>query len=98
MRKVFALTVALEYQGFFILEKKMVYFSREWTDSLLLPDGSIASSVAGLEKYMKVNNCALREDYSDEYLKARRRRNEKAQRDELFSEFIHNYKRSIWYE
>lgn len=98
MRKVFTLTETPECPGFFILEKKMVYFSREWTDSLLLPDGSIVSSVTGLEKYMKANGCALREDYSDEYLKTRRRRNEKAQRDELFSEFIHNYKRSVWYE
>ena len=76
----------------------MTYFSKEWTDSLVLPDGSVVSSVYGLEKYMKANDCSLKEDYSDEYLQTRRRRNEKAQREQLFSEFIHNYKRSIWYD
>lgn len=73
-----------------------MYFSKEWTDSILLPDGSVASSVNRLDKYLRDNDLSLSSDYSEAYLKQRRRHNEKAQRAELFADFIHNYKRSIW--
>ncbi len=73
-----------------------MYFSKEWTDSLLLPDGSVVSSNAGLNRYLRDNDLSLSQDYSAAYLASRRRHNEKAQRAELFSDFIHNYKRSIW--
>lgn len=73
-----------------------MYFTKEWTDSLKLPDGSVVSSNHQLDKYLRDNDLSLTSDYSEAYLKARRRNNEKAQRKELFSDFIHNYKRSIW--
>lgn len=73
-----------------------MYFTKEWTDSLPLPDGTVVSSNSRLDKYLRENNLSLSQDYSDAYIQNRRRRNEKAQRNELFSDFIHNYKRSIW--
>ena len=74
----------------------LMYFTKQWTDSLQLPDGSVVSSATGLDKYLKDNDLSLSQDYSEAWLKQRRRRNEKAQREELLSDFIHNYKRSIW--
>ena len=73
-----------------------MYFSKEWTEGITLPDGSIATSGRQLDNYMREHNVSLKQDYSDHYLKNVRRRNEKAQKDEFFSDFIHNYKRSIW--
>lgn len=73
-----------------------MYFTKEWTDSLRLPDGSVVSSNAGLDKYLRDNDLSLSQDYSEAWLRQRRRHNEKVQRNELFSDFIHNYKRSIW--
>lgn len=63
-----------------------------------LPDGSVAETPAEVEKFMKANNLALAQDYSDEYRKNVRLRNEKAQRDDLWAEFMRNYKRKIWNE
>ena len=73
-----------------------MYFSKEWTDSLQLPDGRIVSSNYQLDKYLRDNDLSLSQDYSEAYLKSRRQHNEKVQRAEMFSDFIHNYKRSIW--
>ena len=73
-----------------------MYFTKEWTDSLRLPDGSVVSSNAGLDKYLRDNDLSLSQDYSEAWLRQRRRHNEKVQRKELFSDFIRNYKRSIW--
>ncbi len=73
-----------------------MYFSKEWTDSLRLPDGRIVSSNYQLDKYLRDNDLSLSQDYSEAYLRSRRQHNEKVQKAELFSDFIHNYKRSIW--
>lgn len=67
-------------------------------EAFRLPDGSVAETPADVEKFMKANNLALAQDYSDEYRKNIRSRNEKAQRDDLWAEFMRNYKRKIWNE
>lgn len=67
-------------------------------EAFSLPDGSVAETPAEVERFMKANNLALAQDYSDEYRKNVRLRNEKAQRDDLWAEFLHNYKRKIWNE
>lgn len=74
----------------------MVYFSREFTDDVILPDGSAATSVYEVERYLKRHNLALSEDYSEAYLKDIRCRKEQDERRELFAEFIRNYKKSVW--
>ena len=73
-----------------------MYFNKNWTDSLVLPDGSVVSSNTELERYMREHDVSLSRDYSDDWLKNRRRHNEKVQRAQLFSDPIQQYKRSIW--
>lgn len=74
----------------------MANFSREWTEDVVLPDGSTASSVYDIERWMKRNNLALASDYSDDFRRNVRYNQEKAQRASLFADFIRNYKRLIW--
>ena len=73
-----------------------MYFNKAWADGIILPNGCVAHSTKQLDNYLRDNDLSLSSDYSAAYLKNRRQRNEKAQRAELFSDFIHNYKRSIW--
>lgn len=73
-----------------------MYFNKNWTDSLRLPDGSVVSSSAELERYLRDHDLSLKQDYSADWLQGRRRHNEKVQRTQLFSDFIQHYKRSIW--
>ena len=73
-----------------------MYFNKNWTDSLRLPDGSVVSSSTELEQYLRDHDLSLKQDYSAGWLQGRRRHNEKAQRTQLFADFIQHYKRSIW--
>lgn len=61
-----------------------------------LPDGTVAESVEDVDRYIKENNAALASDYSDGYYKNRRFFEEKARRDKLHVDFIHNFKKEIW--
>lgn len=61
-----------------------------------LPDGKMAESVQDVERYISESGAAMAGDYSDEYFKNRRFFNEKAQRAQLHSDFIHNLKKEIW--
>lgn len=61
-----------------------------------LPDGTVAESVADVERYLKQNNAALASDYSADYQKNRRFFDEKDRRDKLHDDFIHNLKKEIW--
>jgi len=61
-----------------------------------LPDGTYAQSVQDVERYLKENDAALASDYSGEYLDTRRFFNEKARRDKLHADFIHNVKKELW--
>lgn len=61
-----------------------------------LPDGTVAESVEDVDRYIKENDAALASDYSDGYYKNRRFFEEKARRDKLHADFIHNFKKEIW--
>lgn len=61
-----------------------------------LPDGTVAESVQDVERYLKENDVAMASDFSDDYRKNRRFFNEKAQDEQLHSDFIHNFKKEIW--
>lgn len=74
----------------------MTYFNRQWTEEILLPDGTSASCQQDVDNFLKANQLALAEDYSDEFRKKIRLDNERSERKELWTEFIRNYKRSIW--
>jgi hypothetical protein len=61
-----------------------------------LPDGTAAESAADVDRYIKQSGAALANDYSDGYFKNRRFFSEKAQDDELHSDFIQQLKKEIW--
>ncbi len=75
----------------------MTYFNRQWTEEIVLPDGSTASCQQDVDRFLKENNLALAGDYSDEFRKRVRLDIERTERRELWAEFIRNYKRSIWH-
>jgi hypothetical protein len=61
-----------------------------------LPDGTVAESAADVDRYIKQSGAAMASDYSDGYFKNRRFFSEKAQDDELHSDFIQQLKKEIW--
>lgn len=76
----------------------MTYFSKEFTADLLLPDGTVATSIHDVDRFLKANNLAATSDYSAQYYKNIRMNNEKTQRKEIFAELIKQHKKRIWNE
>ena len=74
----------------------MTYFSKNFSEEVVLPDGSIASSVADIDRFLKANDLAAASDYSDEYLQNVRMLQEKHQREEIFVDLLQQYKKRIW--
>lgn len=74
----------------------MANFSKQFSEDIVLPDGSIASSVADVDRYLKNSGLALSSDYSTEYIKNIRDKQEQDRRKEFFADFLFNYKRMIW--
>lgn len=74
----------------------MAYISKQFAEDIILPDGSVASSVADVDKYLKASGLALAGDYSPEYIQNIRNQQEKARQKEVFDAFLYNYKRMIW--
>lgn len=74
----------------------MAYISRQFTEEVILPDGSVASSVADVDRYLKKSGLARSSDYSTEYIKNIRLNNERNRRNQFFADFLYNYKRMIW--
>lgn len=76
----------------------MSYFSKQFTEDLLLPDGSVASSVADVDKYLRSSGLAMASDYSPEYQKNIRYQQELERKREIKENFLREYKRIIWNE
>ena len=74
----------------------MTYISKQFAEEVILPDGSVASSVADVDKYLRTNGLARSSDYSTEYIKNIRLKQETDRRKQLFADFLFNYKRMIW--
>ncbi len=74
----------------------MTYISKQFAEDVVLPDGSVASSVADVDKYLRTSGLARASDYSPEYINNIRAKNEKQRQEELFADFLYNYKRMIW--
>ena len=74
----------------------MTNFSKQFSEEIVLPDGSVASSVADVDKYLKRSGLALSSDFSTEYIKNIQNQNEKNRRQAIFADFLYNYKRMIW--
>lgn len=74
----------------------MSNFSKQFTEEVILPDGSVASSVADVDKYLKANGVARAGDFSPEYIKNIRYKQKQDRRKEIWADFLYNYKRIIW--
>jgi len=74
----------------------MTYIAKQFTEDIVLPDGSIASSVADVDKYLRTSGTARASDYSPEYMQRVREKQEKQRQKEVFADFLYNYKRMIW--
>ncbi len=74
----------------------MSYFSKQFTEEIVLPDGSVASSVADVDRYLRKSGLALSSDYSTEYIKNIQYQQQQDRREEIFADFLFNYKRIIW--
>ncbi len=74
----------------------MTYFSREWTDEVLLPDGTAATSTADVDRYMRQNEVVLASDYSDDFYRRKKWEKQLQAKNSLFRDFINAYKRSVW--
>ena len=74
----------------------MTYISKQFAEEVILPDGSVASSVADVDKYLRTSGLARSSDYSTEYIKNIRLKQETDRRKQLFADFLFNYKRMIW--
>lgn len=76
----------------------MTNISRQWTEEIILPDGSTASSAADIDRYIRGHQVALASDYSPEYMTKVKQRQHKKERASIWADLIHYYKRSIWNE
>ncbi|MBR2136669.1 MAG: hypothetical protein IJ852_01760 [Alphaproteobacteria bacterium] len=74
----------------------MAYISKQFTEEVVLPDGSVASSVADVDRFLKKSGLARSSDYSTEYVKNIRLNHERNRRNQLLADFLYNYKRMIW--
>ncbi len=74
----------------------MTYFSKQWTEEIILPDGTVAGCMQDVERYLRPNGLVASGDYSEAFRRNIKYNREKAFRKELFAEFINNYKRRIW--
>ena len=76
----------------------MTYFSKNFSEEYLLPDGTVATSSQEIDRYLKVNSVPFKSDYSEQYMKKIRLDNDKAQQKEIFAEVVQQYKKRIWNE
>ena len=74
----------------------MTYISKQFAEEVILPDGSVASSVADVDKYLRASGLARSSDFSTEYIKNIRQKQENNRRKQLFADFLFNYKRMLW--
>ncbi|MBR1605569.1 MAG: hypothetical protein IJ660_05640 [Alphaproteobacteria bacterium] len=76
----------------------MSNISRQWTEEIVLPDGRVACCAADIDRYMREHKTALASDYSSCYMAKVKERQQRQERDSIFADLIHNYKRSVWNE
>ncbi len=76
----------------------MTYFTKEFLEDVIFPDGTVATSVQDIDRYLKANNLASSSDYSEQYFNNIKLINERNQRKEIFAELIKQYKKRIWNE
>jgi hypothetical protein len=74
----------------------MTYIAKQFAEDIVLPDGSVASSVADVDKYLRTSGAARASDYSPEYMQRVREKQDKQRQEEIFADFLYNYKRMIW--
>lgn len=76
----------------------MTYFTKNYSEEYVLPDGTVATSSQEIDRYLKANNMALKSDYSEQYMRKIHLNNDRAQRKEIFADVVQQYKKRIWNE
>lgn len=76
----------------------MTYFTKNYSEEYVLPDGTVATSSQEIDRYLKANNLALKSDYSEQYMRKIHLNNDRAQRKEIFADVVQQYKKRIWNE
>ena len=66
----------------------MSNFTKQFAEEIPLPDGSVASSVADVDKYLRTSGLARSSDYSTEYIKNIRLKQKTDRRKQLFADFF----------
>ncbi len=74
----------------------MTYFNSEFKEPIPLPDGSFATNSQELDAYFKRSGTTQSSYYSKTYFKNKRFQKDLALSQELFEEFLINYKRMIF--
>lgn len=64
--------------------------------SYVLPDGREVDSLAEFENYLKSAKITVASDYSESYMRNIRYQKSKAEKDEIFNDFVRQYKKTIW--
>ena len=76
----------------------MTYFTKNYSEEYVLPDGTVATSSQEIDRYLKANNLALKSDYSEQYMRKIHLNNDRAQRKEIFADVVQQDKKRIWNE
>lgn len=67
-------------------------------EPVYLPDGTVAETIQDIDKYLKRSGNARASDYSREYLKNIRFLKSKKQHEDFMADFLHLFKKGIWYD
>ncbi|MBO7244447.1 MAG: hypothetical protein J6V53_04110 [Alphaproteobacteria bacterium] len=74
----------------------MSYISGAFKTPVLLPNGKEASSMQELEAYLNQAGLAMASDYSKSYIRQKQAERFLQEKQELFDDFLTNYKRMIF--
>ncbi len=74
----------------------MSYISGSFKTPVLLPNGKEATSCQEVDAYLKEEGLAMASDYSKSYFEAQQAKKAFQQKQELFDDFLTNYKRMIF--
>ena len=74
----------------------MSYISGSFKTPFLLPNGKEATSCKEVDAYLKEEGLAMASDYSKSYFETQKAKKAFQQKQELFDDFLTNYKRMIF--
>ena len=74
----------------------MTYISGCFKTPVVLPNGKEAFSMQEVDLFLNQEGLAMASDFSESYFKAKKRENNLKQKQDLFDDFLTNYKRMIF--